>query len=592
MDQLTPAGLIEKPPHALIRFFRRLKANWRRSYGIQIAGFILILLLNVAFLNAPLLERFDNIFYDAFLRYRPHTRVHPAIVYIGIDEKSFKSIHRFPWPRHYHAVLAQILKEWKAKEIVFDILFSDPSEPYDDKALKEIFATLPNLYLPSSFEPMQQGYALEQSLEPFRRHSKSKTHVNYSLDPDGTLRRIPPYLSIGKDIYPHLGIQVAFDYLGKPVPPPSKWNMPLDSKGRFLINWTGKWDQGFQYYSYVDILKDYLRYSKGEKTAIGPDMFKDKICLIGFTASGYTDIKSSPIEPQCPGVAIIAQVANSILTRQFVSPAFPLVKALCLAGIVVIALFIFIPFRNLVSFTGGLILGILWIALSFGIFSFTGLWLSVVHPLVLIFCLFIFASIYAKLAADKEKEHFFKLSTRDGLTGLFVIRHFRNVLNETVLYSRAMKRSFAIILIDIDNFKTINDTYGHLAGDAILKQLSSMILTSIRLSRRKLVDLTARYGGEEFIVLLPDTNLAEAAFKVAERIRKTIEKAPMVWQHRSIPVTVSLGIATLHPGDENGDDVISRADEALYRAKEQGKNLTCVEASGSRGTADQPEKPA
>ena len=581
MREPIPEGLIEKSPHVFIRFFRHLKANWPRSYGIQIAGFFLLLLLNIAFLNTPLLQRFDNIFYDAFLRCRPQTKIHPAIVYIGIDEKSIKNVHHFPWPRHYHAVLAQILKEWKAKAIVFDVLFSEPSDHYGDKALEEVFATLPNLYLPSSFESLKQGYGLEQSIEPFRRYSKAKTHVNYNLDPDGIMRRIPPYLSTGTAVYPHLGIQVAFDYLGKPMPGPSSWNMPLDLQGRFLIPWTGKWAQGFPYYSYVDILTSYLMHSKGKKTAIGPEMIKDKICIIGFTASGYTDIKPSPIEPQCPGVAAIAQVANSILTNQFITPASRLTNAGCLIGIVIMALFIFIPFRNLISFAGGLIFGVFWIALAFGIFSFTGLWLSVIHPLVLIACLFIFASIHAKLAADREKEHFFKLSSRDGLTGLFVIRHFRDVLNETVVYSRAMKRSFAIILIDIDNFKEINDTHGHLAGDAVLKQLSNMILTSIRLNRRKQEDLTARYGGEEFIVLLPDTNLSEAALRVAERIRKSIEKAPLVWEHRSIPVTVSLGIATLRPEDERGDDVISRADEALYRAKAEGKNRSCVEKLGA-----------
>jgi len=107
-----------------------------------------------------------------------------------------------------------------------------------------------------------------------------------------------------------------------------------------------------------------------------------------------------------------------------------------------------------------------------------------------------------------------------------------------------------------------------------------MILASIRLSRRRQVDVAARYGGEEFIVLLPETNLTDASFKVAERIRKTIQKAPLIWQHQSIPVTVSLGAAILHPEDGSGDDVISRADEALYRAKREGKNKTCVEKFG------------
>ena len=271
------------------------------------------------------------------------------------------------------------------------------------------------------------------------------------------------------------------------------------------------------------------------------------------------------------------QIANSILTDRFVRPGSFAANALCLFGITLIAVWLFIPFRSIFSFIGGLALGILWITASFLLFAVTGIWLSVIHPLLLILCLFVFTSIYAKVATDKEREHFFKLSTRDGLTGLFVIRHFRDVLNETVIYSREMKKSFAIILIDVDDFKQINDKYGHQAGDHLLRQIASMLLKAIRLSRRTQSDVTARYGGEEFIVLLPDTNLPAAAFRVAERIRKSVERAPLIWEKHSIPVTVSLGVATLRPQDKNGDSVIRRADEALYRAKDAGKNQTCVE---------------
>ncbi len=126
---------------------------------------------------------------------------------------------------------------------------------------------------------------------------------------------------------------------------------------------------------------------------------------------------------------------------------------------------------------------------------------------------------------------------------------------------------FALLMLDIDNFKQINDTYGHQAGDYVLRELAKVIKEQLRAR-----DLIARYGGEEFAVLLPGVTFSQA-IRIAERIRKAVEKHLFKYEDRDIPVTVSVGVAVMRDGlDETS--IVEKADQALYLAKKSGKN--CV----------------
>ncbi|MDD5226839.1 MAG: GGDEF domain-containing protein, partial [Candidatus Omnitrophica bacterium] len=219
-----------------------------------------------------------------------------------------------------------------------------------------------------------------------------------------------------------------------------------------------------------------------------------------------------------------------------------------------------------------------WFAFCFGIFAKWHLWFYAVYPALLMFCLFIFSAIYAQIVAMREKSHLFHLATRDGLTELYVIRHFRLIMNQIVREVSARKQPLSVILLDIDNFKKINDTYGHPAGDMVLKKTAALILAFIRKRRPfREVDFAARYGGEEFIIMLRKAGLQEAAGIAAERIRKKIEEAKFEWEGKQIPVTISLGVASRHPGENVPDPMVHRADAALYKAKETGKNRVCME---------------
>jgi diguanylate cyclase (GGDEF)-like protein len=169
------------------------------------------------------------------------------------------------------------------------------------------------------------------------------------------------------------------------------------------------------------------------------------------------------------------------------------------------------------------------------------------------------------------------LATTDGLTQLFNHRTFQDHLAKEVERARRYKRPLSLLLMDIDHFKSFNDTYGHPVGDLVLKEISACIRKSIRVN-----DIPARYGGEEFTVIIPETG-EEGAMVIAERIRRTVEQHVIVSLDRQLRVTISLGCATVPSHAETGPALIDSADKALYFSKEHGRNRTTLFTKGMAG---------
>lgn len=190
-----------------------------------------------------------------------------------------------------------------------------------------------------------------------------------------------------------------------------------------------------------------------------------------------------------------------------------------------------------------------------------------------------------KFLSGQNLEHeyyaeIYRLTTTDGLTQVYNRRYFFEHLERELARALRYERRLALVMVDIDHFKELNDTHGHLAGDAVLRSFAERVHQTIRRA-----DTLARYGGEEFAIVAPECGLAEAA-QLAEKVRRVVEQTPFTVDHSAISVTASLGVADLdsyvqaHPEGPDGarrevpspELLVRLADQRLYRAKAAGRN--------------------
>lgn len=166
-------------------------------------------------------------------------------------------------------------------------------------------------------------------------------------------------------------------------------------------------------------------------------------------------------------------------------------------------------------------------------------------------------------------EEIYKLMSMDGLTQLKNRRAFDESIADEIMRSVRFERPLTVCLMDIDKFKTINDQFGHLAGDSVLRQLGAILRNNLRKN-----DVIGRLGGEEFAALLPEVDRAGGVV-VAEKIRRIVEQHRFEFDRTLIPVTISIGVAERVQDDSEPSHLIGRADELLYQAKNSGRNRVC-----------------
>ncbi len=178
------------------------------------------------------------------------------------------------------------------------------------------------------------------------------------------------------------------------------------------------------------------------------------------------------------------------------------------------------------------------------------------------------STITSHAAVSLNNSYLYKLAITDSLTGLYTRRYFMQRLEREFSRSHRLNYHFSLFMMDIDFFKKINDTYGHLVGDMILKQLSEIFLESL-----KEYGITARYGGEEFISIITEKDKSEA-LEIAEKIREKVENFnfKINQDDKTLKITISIGVVT-YPTDGNSlNSLIDNADKALYEAKNKGRN--------------------
>ena len=173
-------------------------------------------------------------------------------------------------------------------------------------------------------------------------------------------------------------------------------------------------------------------------------------------------------------------------------------------------------------------------------------------------------------AGDPERVAYDKLNLEantDKHTGCYNKAYFNKSLDLEVRKSKVTGHPLSLIIFDLDHFKKLNDNFGHDAGDYVLKEMSGIV----RNNGVREQDIFARYGGEEFVILLPKTNLKHS-FEIAERLRKLVENHDFKYDGQKLPVTASIGVADYRQGVVTGTDLFKRADSAVYKSKENGRN--------------------
>jgi diguanylate cyclase (GGDEF)-like protein len=195
-------------------------------------------------------------------------------------------------------------------------------------------------------------------------------------------------------------------------------------------------------------------------------------------------------------------------------------------------------------------------------------------------------SLALQIAAALQNAHLYELAMVDGLTGLFMRRYFDARIEEEIERSKRYGTAFSVVMMDVDDFKSLNDTHGHLIGDRVLRGIANVVKSQMRG-----VDTAARYGGEEIAVILPRTEMVNA-YNVGERIRAAIAELRITTDtdaSQSLRVTASFGIAAYPESTAaDGEDLVRRADRALYRAKKTGKNRVELFWSDDSGPARAP----
>lgn len=554
---------------------------------ITVAVFAAVFLL----FHIDVLKRFELVTYDTRQILKGPRPVDPRITVIEISDDSVAKIGRWPWDRDWHATLIKILSEQGAKAVVFDVLFSESSQPEEDAALAQAIHDAGNVYLAEIVDESSKKTSLLTSLPAFKQSVKGSGHINLQPDVDGVMRRIPLLLEVDGKVVPQLALAVFLDDSGVkaadvfmashqlkiPMKEGKIFSVPLDQRNHFVINWAGRWKSTFAHFSYIDVITSYVVAKNGGKPSLPQDTFKGKVCFIGTSAAGLFDVRPTPLEPSYPAVGAHLNVLQNLTDARFIH-AFSYLQnfmVLVLLGLFLLRIMKIESHFRSALWTGGLMTGYVMCAIA--LLKYWNIWVNIVYPVALIFLTYFFVTLYNQLYVAIERTKLFKLATRDSLTGLINIGHFKQLLKaELMTLALRREKKLSIIMSDVDNFKNTNDTYGHVTGDVVLKEVAKAFQASCRA-----LDVPARYGGEEFILMLPGANEEEAA-KVANKIREAIKAKMFFHEKGDFNKTISIGVTRVSPDDSDLDALVARADRALYEAKHSGKDRVVIAKDSPR----------
>ncbi|MFH1454679.1 MAG: CHASE2 domain-containing protein [Armatimonadota bacterium] len=529
---------------------------------------------------------------DFFFYIRPTVDTNPDIIIVAIDDESISKFGKFPWDTKVHAKLLNNLAKQKPKLICFDILFDKPDKnPYSDQLLAEAMKNAGNVILsmgfiaqsrPADYYKRDSDITLDiararMPLKEFRDAALDLGVTNIFPEKDAINRKI--YLSIPFGDQNFLSFAAAAAMYAMNLTTKDIKILPndIDPKifclGKEHINLHGDGWTIINYCYGVNRFYNIPYYEVYDNTT-PKDFFKDKIILIGNTAAGLGDMWATPIWHALPGVEIQANVLNNIFDNNFLKKDIPVknfIIIIVLSIMLGITTSLFSPVKNALCSIGMILLFLIY---SFWQFTGNNVILPTATVLITIIFLFIILNIFRLVSEEREKkeitvekEKYYEMATVDGLTQLYVARYFRQCLKEEVEKAQKENLTLSFVMVDIDNFKKVNDVYGHEQGNIVLRETAQIIKNALRSQS----DIAARYGGEEIAIILPNTE-PDTAFQIANRIRESMASHNYSGFKGFKQITASFGVSSYPHHAQNESELVERADEALYTSKRTGKN--------------------
>lgn len=535
----------------------------------------------------------------------------------------------WPIPRHIYAKILDYVESQNPSVVGFDLLFvhSMRNNKDSDNKLAEAFKKYDNAFTAINFddrdftvrkpvtlpEKMTVNLNVKSSkfspaiykncrsiLPQIIENTENIGHINTAKDDDGITRSVPLFVAYPRysvdaqgnytadknDIYPYMTLKMALKYIANKnaitvddliknstinnkyfeIMPNLK--LPMSSDGRVTLNWFG--DTGLvdsNNFKYIPLWKVVESMDNG-KEVLAKDTFTDKVVFVGTSVFSLSDIKSVPTSKYMPGVEVHATLFDNIVNHSLIKSLSPVQNIIIAAVIAAIVAFIGFYCASVgVALTLSSLVLIGYSILSTVVMQCFNLWIWLTLPITLSFIAIVAVYIIKYVLKSRDFELTYKLATTDGLTDLYNHRFFQEQMKICIDDCKRYNRNFSLIMIDIDFFKKFNDTYGHQAGDAVLRGVAHTLKRNVRSS-----DIVCRYGGEEMAIILKDTAFEESNL-IADKICKTIAAKPFkIAANTEKQVTISLGVSTYPICGLETQEMIEFADRGLYAAKENGRN--------------------
>ena len=532
----------------------------------------------IAFLNI-LSAKTADVFTRAVYQIKPKPKELRNICVITIDDESFTALQKkWPWPRSLLASFITELQQYQPKIISADLTFiGESQESQEDLALQQAIKASGNVILSAYIAP---DGTLNKPFAAFRKSALDFGFINKPREKDNIVRasRILFPRQKNSEIFDLcFGLKSALYFLGldkeklqlqsgaliinrpRTDKGSSSLYIPLSNQGTALINYQAK-KTDFQIIPFHKVLRH----------MVSANEIAGKIALVGVSAEIFHDVYSTPLGIM-PGVLLNGNEILTYLSANFIHEAPWIFQLLLLVTIAALSAILTYKLKVLEGFIALICQLLALIALSF-ILRYQNITFDYFGPIFLATFVYAGTESFKYVRLIVEAAMLKTMAITDGLTGLYVLRYLVLKLDSEFHRAQEENTNLSFLIMDIDHFKKINDTYGHEEGNVILKHIAQILKDS---SRK--VDIVARYGGEEFCAILPGTP-EKGAQIYAQRVREAIENFAFPYQEsQTLKATISIGIASLkNANPQNPQDLIASADKALYEAKETGRNKVCV----------------